>query len=125
MGETYNYLFNPHGDIISLTDSAGNVVAAYTYDAWGNISSQSGPMAAENPYRYAGYRYDENTKLYYLLARYYNPDDAVFLSLDPLRGNLKKPITQHGYNYANNNPVMMVDPDGNQPRARRTDCRGY
>ncbi|MBT2688372.1 hypothetical protein J7I93_09275 [Bacillus sp. ISL-47] len=59
-----------------------------------------------------------------MLARYYNPDDAVFLSLDPLRGNLEEPITQNGYIYANNNPVMMVDPDGNQARARREQTAG-
>lgn len=69
-------------------------------------------MASVNPYRYAGYRYDEETKLYYLMARYYNPDKGVFLSLDPVRGDTMNPITMNGYNYANNNPVMMVDPDG-------------
>lgn len=70
-------------------------------------------MAEENPYRYAGYRYDVNTKLYYLMARYYNPDNSVFLSVDPVRGDLRNPVTLNGYNYANNNPVMMIDPDGN------------
>jgi RHS repeat-associated protein len=111
-GNLYYYLFNHHGDIIGLTDSAGNVVASYTYDAWGNILTQTGAMASVNPYRYAGYRYEENTKLYYLMARYYNPDNGVFLSIDPVRGEMMNPITQNGYNYANNNPVMMVDPDG-------------
>ncbi|WP_036189900.1 polymorphic toxin-type HINT domain-containing protein [Ureibacillus manganicus] len=111
-GKTYRYLFNYHGDITALTDENGEVVASYSYDAWGNILSQLGPMASENPYRYAGYRYDENTKLYYLLARYYNPDNGVFLSIDPVRGSLYDPLTINGYNYVSNNPVMLVDPDG-------------
>lgn len=109
---TYYYLYNQHGDIIGLTDSVGNVVASYTYDAWGNIVAQSGPMASVNPYRYAGYRYDENTKLYYLLARYYNPNDGVFLTRDPILGDINDPSTQNGYNYANNNPVGLFDPNG-------------
>ncbi|WP_301281693.1 RHS repeat domain-containing protein [Lysinibacillus capsici] len=54
-------------------------MAEYTYDAWGNNMSQSGTMATINPYRYAGYRYDEDTKLYYLIARYYNP----VMNVDP------------------------------------------
>jgi len=37
-------------------DESGNVVAQYTYDAWGNILSQSGALASSNPYRYSGYR---------------------------------------------------------------------
>ncbi|MGX2959510.1 DNRLRE domain-containing protein [Peribacillus sp. JNUCC 23] len=111
-GKNYYYLTNYRGDVLGLVDSNGNIVAEYRYDAWGNILSQSGSMAEINPYRYAGYRYDEDTKLYYLIARYYNPDNGVFLSLDPVRGELSNPITLNGYNYANNNPVMNVDPDG-------------
>lgn len=46
------------------------------------------------------------------MARYYNPDTGVFLSLDPVRGDVKNPLTMNEYNYGNNNPVMNVDPDG-------------
>lgn len=111
-GQTYYYLTNYRGDVLALVDANGNVAAEYSYDAWGNILTQSGHLASINPYRYAGYRYDEQTKLYYLMARYYNPDLGMFLSLDPVRGDTMNPITMNGYNYANNNPVMMVDPDG-------------
>ncbi|MFJ7982224.1 DNRLRE domain-containing protein [Lysinibacillus xylanilyticus] len=113
---TYYYLTNYRGDVLALTDSNGDIVAEYTYDAWGNIMSQSGTMATINPYRYAGYRYDEDTKLYYLMARYYNPYTGVFLSLDPVRGDTMKPLSLNGYNYAFNNPVMNVDPDGEFPK---------
>ena len=37
----------------------------------------------DNPYRYAGYEYIEEVKLYDLNARYYNPEIARFLSADP------------------------------------------
>ncbi|ACA38666.1 hypothetical protein J2D69_02700 [Lysinibacillus sphaericus] len=111
-GSTYYYLTNYRGDVLALTNTNGDIVAQYTYDAWGNILSQSGTMAAINPYRYAGYRYDEKTKLYYLMARYYNPDTGVFLSRDPVRGDTMTPISFNGYSYTNNNPVMNVDPSG-------------
>lgn len=113
--DVYYYLYNYHGDVIALTDAGGNVVASYTYDSFGNILSKEGPLASENPYRYAGYRYDENTKLYYVIARYYNADNGVFLSVDPLRGDLEFPETLNGYNYASNNPVMYIDPNGHNP----------
>uniref|UniRef100_UPI001BCD33CD RHS repeat-associated core domain-containing protein n=1 Tax=Virgibacillus pantothenticus TaxID=1473 RepID=UPI001BCD33CD len=58
------------------------------------------------------YHYDEETGLYYLIARYYHPTHGVFLSLDPDPGDDDDILTQNGYTYANNNPVMMVDPDG-------------
>jgi len=111
-GGTYFYHYNAHGDVVAVTDASGNVVARYTYDAWGSILAQSGTFADENPYRYAGYRYDKETGLYYLMARYYDSKVGRFLSVDPDPGDADDPITQHGYVYANNNPVMMVDPDG-------------
>ncbi|WP_338036493.1 RHS repeat-associated core domain-containing protein [Neobacillus notoginsengisoli] len=37
----------------------------------------------DNHYRYAGYQYDHETGLYYLIARYYQPKHGVFLTLDP------------------------------------------
>ncbi|HBT71238.1 MAG TPA: hypothetical protein DEB37_02890 [Lysinibacillus sp.] len=100
------------GDVLALTDKNGDISAEYTYDAWGNIMSQKGNMATINPYRYASYRYDEDTKQYYLMARYYNPNTGVFLSLDPIRGDTIDPLTLNGYAYANNNPVMNIDPNG-------------
>lgn len=112
-GRNYYYTYNTLKEITGLTDSAGNVVASYTYDAWGNILSQSGTMAAENKVRYKGYRYDDETKLYYLIARYYQPAEGVFLSTDPEGGDTDDPKTQNGYAYATSNPVMMSDPDGN------------
>lgn len=111
-GSTYYYLTNYRGDILALTDANGIIVAEYSYDAWGNIKGQNGAMATINPYRYAGYRYDENIKLYYLMARYYNSETGAFLSLDPRRGDIKNPLSLNGYSYGNNNPVMNVDPDG-------------
>nr|WP_082791718.1 RHS repeat-associated core domain-containing protein [Bacillus nakamurai] len=45
-------------------------------------------------------------------ARYYEPKNGVFLSLDPDPGDDGDSLNQNGYAYGNNNPVMNVDPDG-------------
>ncbi len=86
-----------------MTDANGQVVANYEYDAWGNVlKNDAKGIAAENPFGYAGYLYDKEIGMYYLIARYYNPDP----------GDEDDPVTQNGYTYADNNPVMNVDSDG-------------
>jgi RHS repeat-associated protein len=113
-GKSYYYHYNPHGDVVAMTDDSGAAVVKYTYDAWGNAKKQvvSGQTDIKNPFTYAGYMQDDETGMYYLIARYYNPEQAVFISADPDPGDDDDPITQNGYTYADNNPVMHVDPDG-------------
>ncbi|WP_338709179.1 DNRLRE domain-containing protein [Paenibacillus amylolyticus] len=115
-GHTYYYHLNGHGDVVSLTDQTGNEVAQYEYDAWGNILNQSGSLADENPYRYASYRYNTETGLYYLMTRNYNPQLGSFISLDSEQDmDLDNPLNRNGYSYGLNNPVAFVDDDGNNP----------
>ena len=90
--------------MVALIDSEENAVNRYTYDAFGVILTST--ETVENPFRYAGYWYDPETGLYYLMARYYNPVNGRFLSEDPARD---------GYNwyvYCDNNPVIYIDPNG-------------
>ncbi|WP_347320580.1 RHS repeat-associated core domain-containing protein [Rossellomorea sp. RS05] len=88
------------------------IVTSYVYDAWGNVLYQEGSYAAKNPHRYAGYQFDVETNNYYLMARFYNPKAGVFTSMDLEPGDDDDILTQDVYTYANNNPVMLVDPDG-------------
>jgi len=114
-GKTYTFHGNARGDITAVTDEQGAVVASFDYDTWGNILKESGTLVSEVPFRYASYRYDKETNLYYLQQRYYNPSTGRFLTLDPMLGEMDDPITQNGYNYANNNPVNLIDADGRNP----------
>lgn len=114
--ERYYYHYNSHGDVIMVTQHGKTkddlIVASYVYDAWGNTIYQEGKYANENPYRYAGYRYDLETGLYYLNARYYNAQNGVFISKDPDWESTDDVLTQNGYNYVSNNPVNYIDPTG-------------
>ncbi len=112
-GQTLYYHYNPRGDVVAMTDQNREVVATYEYDSWGNVlKSDAKGIAAENPFGYAGYMYDKEIGMYYLIARYYNPDHGVFLSVDPDPGDEDDPVTMNGYTYGDNNPVMMTDSDG-------------
>ncbi|MDF2946157.1 MAG: wapA 1, partial [Bacillales bacterium] len=108
----YYYITNHRGDVVKMLDSNKNVVAEYSYDAFGNVLSQTGTLAETNPIRYAGYYYDSETKHYYLKARYYDPVNGNFQALDSVAGRKTNPISQNGFNYGNNNPVNNVDPNG-------------
>lgn len=75
-----------------MTDKDGQIVASYEYDAWGNVlKSEAKGIAADNPFGYAGYMYDKEIGMYYLIARYYNPDHGVLLSVDPDPGDEDDP----------------------------------
>jgi len=111
-GKTYFYHTNDRGDVLAITDEQGSIAASYRYDAWGNILEKSGPLADINPYRYAGYRYDEATGLYYLVNRYYDPELGRFISRDIILGEPKASQTLNLYVYTKNNPVKFTDPDG-------------
>ncbi|MDA8068704.1 MAG: RHS repeat-associated core domain-containing protein [Actinomycetota bacterium] len=58
------------------------------------------------PLRWAG-QYQDQTGLYYMQARYYDPQTAQFLTSDPLA-----PLTGQPYSYANDNPNTFADPTG-------------
>ena len=61
------------------------------------------------PYLFNGKELDSETGLYYYGARYYDPKVSIFLNVDPLTEKTMTP-----YAYTNNNPIMLVDPDGRE-----------
>ena len=114
---TYYFLRNLQGDVIAIYDTNGAEIASYSYDAWGNCTINSTTtnysVAHANPIRYRGYYYDEDTKLYYLNARYYSPEFRRFISPDDTA--YLDPETPNGLNlycYCNNDPVNYCDPSG-------------
>ncbi|MBB3909368.1 RHS repeat-associated core domain-containing protein [Anoxybacteroides rupiense] len=111
--DPFYYVTNYRGDVVRIIDENGATVANYSYDPWGKVLSVSENAAvAGQPLGYAGYYYDRETKLYYLQARYYDPETARFLSRDPDPGDLDNPLSQNAYIYTENNPVMYTDPNG-------------
>ena len=110
---TKQYIMDGHGSVTALaeTNETGNVVTdTYTYDAYGTLLKKTG--TTDNDYLYTGEQYNEATGLYYLRARYMNPETGTFISMDSYAGSLDNPASLHKYLYANANPVMYTDPTG-------------
>ena len=87
------------------------MVNNYTYDEWGNILESNETIS--NPFKYAGEVYDEETGLYYLRARYYDPSTGRFLNEDTVEGQIDNPLSLNLYTYCYNNPLIYLDPTGN------------
>ena len=97
---------------MKLVNASGTAVATYTYDAWGNVLSATGTLASVNPLRYRGYYYDEETKLYYLQSRYYDPAIGRFINADGYVSSGQGFVGCNMFAYCNNNPVIFSDPSG-------------
>ena len=123
--EPFYFQKNLQGDVIAIYDRNTEVVARYTYDAWGKVLSVRDGNGADvlgccehiavvNPYRYRSYYYDEELGIYYLQSRYYDPTVGRFINGD--EATCIKAIektNQHSlFSYCNNNAVNITDNNG-------------
>ena len=117
-GADYYYVRNGLMTITGLVDANGTAVVNYFYDSWGRMLNITGSLSAslgkDNPYRFKGYYYDDETRMYYLKSRYYQPEICRFISADTIevldcQGDLND---KNLYAYCDNNPVMRVDTGG-------------
>ena len=86
---------------------------------WGKPISRTGSLAGslgrDQPFRYRGYVYDEETGWYYLQSRYYDPETCRFISADVLLSTGQGVIGHNSFAYCNNNPILLADSDGTVP----------
>ena len=113
---TYYYHKNIFGDIIGILDSNYNEVVTYTYNSWGLLTNKTDTttinLSTINPFRYRSYYYDEETNLYYLNSRYYNPEWGRFVNADFILIANKDIISGNLYQYASNDFVNNTDKSG-------------
>ena len=70
-GSIYIPHADAYGNITRYTDTAGNVVAEYTYDVFGRTISQNGPLNDLFRHRFSTKYFDVETGLHYYGYRFY------------------------------------------------------
>jgi RHS repeat-associated protein len=106
--QVYTYHFNAIGSTIAMTDPGQNIVNMYAYTPFGILANES--ESIPQPFKFVG-QYGVMTEpngLYYMRARYYDPEVGRFISEDPIGfgGGINL------YLYAANNPLLLIDPLG-------------
>jgi RHS repeat-associated protein len=129
--------------VFTLTDSAGNRVEGYEYDAYGNqivlapgsngvvdfgrnhVLQQETVSAYDNYYTYTGREFDPESTLYYFRQRYMTSAQGRFTSRDKI--GIWGDTSNHGngYAYVRNNPTNLMDPSGLKVYLMREGPHGY
>lgn len=109
-GRTYSIITDQLGSPRLVVDAtSGKIAQEVEYDEFGNISKDTEP--GFTPFGFAGGLYDRDTKLVRFGARDYDPEVGRWTSKDPILFN----GGNNFYGYAQNDPVNMVDPEGEVP----------
>jgi RHS repeat-associated protein len=108
-----------------LTDGYGEIYEHLEFFAFGETWVGERATSNSTPYLYTSKELDE-TGLYYIHARYFDPRTSVWQSVDPAFDRLFSINEQNKflalnsktlnlYAYGWQNPVKLKDPDGNMP----------
>jgi RHS repeat-associated protein len=106
-GEAVYYYHNDHlGTPQVLTDATGTIVWKAAYNPFGEATISV--QAVENPFRFPGQYYDQETGLHYNYFRYYDPTTGRYVTPDPigLEGGINL------FSYVDGNPLSFIDPLG-------------
>jgi RHS repeat-associated protein len=96
-----NIATNENGDQLELAE----------YKPFGSFARHTGVAETTDKY-FTGQRLDKQEGIYFLNARYYDPEIGRFLQPDSMILRPADPQNYNRYAYARNNPIVLSDPDG-------------
>jgi RHS repeat-associated protein len=97
------------GSVVAATNESGQVLWRKDYAPFGEQIDTTPDTERQS---YTGKSHDEATGLTYFGGRYYDPQVARFMSVDPVAFVDDNTMSFNRYLYVNNNPYKYVDPDG-------------
>ncbi len=92
-----------------ITDGSGNAIQHLHYLPFGEDWVDQRNASWNAPYTFSGKEKDVETGYSYFGARYYDSGLSIWLSVDPMSD---KRCWLSPYNYCQNNPIILIDPDG-------------
>jgi RHS repeat-associated protein len=104
-------------DDLSITNTKGKVLQEDHYYPFGlsiNALSSSAPLSKPNNFKYNGFEEQTDFDLgwYDYQAKFYDPQLGRFMQVDPAADLMRR---HSPYNYAFDNPIRFIDPDGMMP----------
>ena len=110
------YFHSDHvGNSSFITDRLGEVYQHLEYFPYGESFIDEHGNQERTHYLYNGKELDDETRLYYYGARYYDSRASVWESVDPLINNDNN---MSPYVYCRDNPIKLSDPDGRSAEAK-------
>jgi len=124
----YVAAYDGNGNVMGLVSASdGSLVAQYEYGPFAEPLRATGPLAADNPFRFSTKCTDSETGLLYYGYRYYSPTLGRWLSRDPV--GVSHSLVKYDssiplghlddgclYRWVNNQPNSFVDKDGLRPQ---------
>ncbi|MCQ2219076.1 MAG: RHS repeat-associated core domain-containing protein [Paludibacteraceae bacterium] len=92
-----------------MTDIDGKIIQHVAYIPYGEVFIEERDGNWNTPYLFNAKELDEETGLYYYGARYLDPKDTRWLSVDPMWESHQG---MSPYIYCMGNPILFVDPTG-------------
>ena len=103
--QLYIPCYDNNGNVTKYVDANGNIVASYTYDAFGNLISKSGTLADFFRHCFSTKYFDIETGLYYYGYRFYHPTLMRWLNRDPMEEDGGENL----YEFCGNNGILEID----------------
>ena len=100
------------GSTVAISDASGNTLSRIDYDAYGNAATRVDyGYVPDGLERFGDGTWEEELGLWFLRARYYNPELGMFISTDPIDTAVGDSYVSR-YSFVNGQPTTLVDPSG-------------
>lgn len=133
-GDSFYYHTDGMGSVVALSDPLGRLAAAYSYSAFGELTTEL--EGVYNDYAFTGRRADRDMGTYDFRARELDPALGRYMQADPLQlpdyertrtglaadmsptastdvlARMVQPQSQNPYGYVSANPLNHIDPNG-------------